>query len=161
MIVIPFENCSDDNVLGEKTIIGVRHAVLHTDVFTARVQGIKMIEIGQGTAHQKKSAFVQLEAHKMTIPEKVRATTHLEPDDYPSLARSLYFIHFNYRSISGLDAPHDFLVYLQGIICGLLQEDLVRYCTNVGPAIGKSRGGLIAKVAFRDEVATELLGRGG
>jgi hypothetical protein len=106
---------------------------------------------------------MQFEARvTIDIPEKVRGTIHFEADDHPPLAGSLYFKYFNYRSIPALDAPHDILVYFESIFCGLLQEDLVRYCADVGLAVGATVAGrLIGKVAFRAEVATELLGRAG
>lgn len=59
------------------------------------------------------------------IPEEMRGTIHLEPDDHPPLARPFYLKHFNHRSIPALDTPHNILVYLQSIVSGLLQEDLV------------------------------------
>jgi hypothetical protein len=91
----------------------------------------------------------------------VRSTIHFEPNNHPSLARSFYFEHFNHRAISALDAPHDILVDLQCVICGFLQEDLVRYSANVGFAIGTSRRWLIGEIALGDKIATELLRRSG
>ena len=69
------------------------------------------------------------------IPEEVRGTIHLEPDDHPPLARPFYLKHFNHRSIPTLDTPHYILVYLQSIVSGLLKEDFIRNCADVGLAI--------------------------
>ena len=111
-----------------------------TDVFARRIKRVKVIQVRQ-------------------CAEEVSRAAHLVPDHQAALAGTLNFEHFNHRTVTRLDIPHNVLVNLKRVVGCLFEEHGVRNSAYICLAICATRWGRIfGKVALRDEVTTKLLG---
>jgi hypothetical protein len=112
IIVMPFENCSED--IHSSEIMESKTEILYvlTDILPRTVQRIKVVQVRKGA-------------------KELGGATHLVTNYKAAFPRAFHSKLLDHWTVTGLDVPHDFLVDVKGVLRRLLKEGRVRDCANI------------------------------
>jgi len=89
------------------------------------------------------------------------SSAHLESNNDPPFPTLFNLKHLDNRSTPPFDLIHDFLVNVDSVVRGLVEESSVGNTSDIRQSVGVLDGSGGWKDTSSDKVASELLGDGG
>ena len=136
-MVTPFENCST-YFLAE---LNSQHSLFWA-VAANSLETVEMVQIRHGR-------------------EELVSSAHLESNNDPPFPTLFNLKHLDNRSTPPFDLIHDFLVNVDSVVRGLVEESSVGNTSDIRQSVGVLDGSGGWKDTSSDKVASELLGDGG